>query len=180
VAIGITVGWVAAEIRRRTTDAQMNVTISLLTGYAAFVPADAIGASGVLATVAAGIYMGLRAPQILPARIRLQTGFVWDILDFIVNAILFVLIGLQLHAIVAGLSSYTAGTLAGYAAAVAGVVIGTRLIWFFTVPYAVWAIDRRPAERARDVRTGRAPCRGLERPARRRLARRRARHTADD
>ena len=60
VAIGLAVGWAVAEIRRRTTDAQVSITISLLTGYAAFMPADAIGASGVLATVTAGIYMGIR------------------------------------------------------------------------------------------------------------------------
>src|SRR5215204_5100011 len=112
IAIGIGVGWGAAEIRKRTADAQESVTISLLTGYAAFVPADAIGASGVLAAVTAGIYMGIRGPQILPARTRLQGYFVWDILDFIVNAILFVLIGLQLRAVVDGLSGYSASTVA--------------------------------------------------------------------
>src|ERR687883_929717 len=92
-AIGIAVGWIVAEIRKRTTDAQVSITISLLTGYAAFVPADAIGASGVLATVTAGLYLGVPRPQILPARARLQGFFVWDIADFIINAILFVLIG---------------------------------------------------------------------------------------
>jgi CPA1 family monovalent cation:H+ antiporter len=151
VAIGIAVGWIVAEIRRRTTDAQLNVTISLLTGYAAFVPADAIGASGVLATVAAGIYLGIRAARILSARTRLQSGFVWDIVDFIVNAILFVLIGLQLRAILDGLSGYSAGTLIGYGLAVSGVVVTTRLVWFFTVPYLIRAIDRRPAQHARRV-----------------------------
>jgi CPA1 family monovalent cation:H+ antiporter len=90
----------------------------------------------------------------LPAQTRLQSGFVWDILNFIINATLFVLIGLQLRAVVDSLSGYTVGTLAGYALAVAAVVIGGRLIWFFTIPYAVWAIDRRPAERARDVGPG--------------------------
>jgi monovalent cation/hydrogen antiporter len=151
VAIGIAVGWIVAEIRKHTTDAQVSVTISLLTGYAAFVPADAIGASGVLATVTAGIYMGIRGPQILPARTRLQGSFVWDILDFIINAILFVLIGLQLRAVVEGLSGYSASTLGGYALAVTGAVVGTRLVWFFTVPYLIRAIDRRPAQRARRV-----------------------------
>src|SRR5215210_3816899 len=151
VAIGIAVVWIVAEIRKRTTDTQVSVTISLLTGYAAFVPADAIGASGVLATVTAGIYMGIRGPQILPARTRLQGYFVWDILDFIINAILFVLIGLQLHAVVDGLSGYSASTLGGYALAVTGVVVGTRIVWFFTVPYLIRAIDRRPAQRARRV-----------------------------
>ncbi len=151
VAIGIAVGWIVAEIRKRTADTQVNVTISLLTGYAAFVPADAIGASGVLATVTAGIYMGIRGPKILPARTRLQGYFVWDILDFIINAILFVLIGLQLRAVVDGLSGYSASTLGGYALAVTGVVVATRLVWFFTVPYLIRAIDRRPAQRARRV-----------------------------
>ena len=151
VVVGLAVGAIAAEIRKRTIDTQVNVTISLLTGYAAFVPADAIGASGILATVTAGIYMGIRGPQILPARTRLQGYFVWDILDFIINAILFVLIGLQLRAIVDGLSGYPASTLGGYALAVTGIVVVTRLVWFFTVPYLIRAIDRRPAQRARRV-----------------------------
>src|ERR687886_306731 len=151
VAIGLAVGWIVAEIRKRTTDAQVSITISLLSGYAAFVPADVIGASAILATVTAGIYMGIRGPQILPARIRLQGYFVWDILEFIINAILFVLIGLQLRALVEGLSGYSASMLGGYALAVTGVVVGTRLVWFFTVPYLIRAIDRRPAQRARRV-----------------------------
>src|ERR671939_69869 len=151
VAIGIAVGWIVAEIRKRTADAHVSITISLLTGYAAFVPADAIGASGILATVTAGIYMGIRGPQILPARTRLQGYFVWDILHFIVNAILFVLIGLQLRAVVDGLSGSSAITLGGYALAVTAMVVGTRLVWFFTVPYLIRAIDRRPAQRARRV-----------------------------
>jgi CPA1 family monovalent cation:H+ antiporter len=151
VAVGLAVGWIVSEIRKRTTDAEVSVTISLLTGYAAFVPADAIGASGVLATVTAGIYMGIRVAQILPARIRLQGYFVWDILDFIVNAILFVLIGLQLRTVVEGLDGYSASTLGGYALAVTGVVVATRLVWLFTVPYLIRALDRRPAQVARRV-----------------------------
>jgi monovalent cation/hydrogen antiporter len=151
IAIGLVVGWIAAEVRRRMNDAQVSVTISLLTGYAAFVPADAIGASGVLATVTAGIFMGIRGPQILPARTRLQGTFVWDILDFLLNAVLFVLIGLQLRGVVDGLSGYSASQLAGYGLVVAGVVAVTRLVWFFTVPYLVRVLDRRPAQRARRV-----------------------------
>jgi CPA1 family monovalent cation:H+ antiporter len=151
VAIGIAVGWIIAEIRKLATDAQVSITISLLSGYAAFVPADAIGASGVLATVTAGIYMGIRGPQILPARTRLQGYFVWDILDFIINAVLFVLIGLQLRAVVDRLSGSSAITLGVYALAVTGVVVGIRLVWLFTVPYLIRAIDRRPAQRARRV-----------------------------
>jgi CPA1 family monovalent cation:H+ antiporter len=149
VAIGLVVGYVIAEIRKRTTDTQVSITMSLLTCYAAFVPADAVGASGVLAVVTAGIYIGIRAPRILPARTRLQGLFVWDIVDFLLNAILFVLIGLQLRTVTDALSGYSAGELTGYALAVTAVVVGTRAVWFFTVPYLIRALDRRPSQRAR-------------------------------
>jgi len=154
VAIGLAVGWIVAEIRKRTTDPQVSITISLLTGYAAFIPADAIGTSGVLAAVTAGIYMGIRGPSIIPARTRLQGLFVWDILDFLINAILFVLIGLQLRTVVDGLSGFSATDLAGYALAVSGVVVLTRLVWAFTVPYLIRALDRRESQRARRVGAG--------------------------
>src|SRR3954447_12679855 len=154
VAIGLAVGWLIAEIRKRVTDIQVSITISLLTGYAAFVPADAVGASGVLATVTAGIYMGIRGPTIISARTRLQGFYVWDILDFLINAVLFVLVGLELRAVVDGLSGFSVGDLAGYALAISGVVIGTRLVWAFTTPYLIRALDRRESQRARRVGAG--------------------------
>src|SRR2546423_5491953 len=151
VAIGLAVGWVIAEIRKRVSDTQLSVTISLLSGYAAFVPADAIGASGVLAAVTTGIYMGIKGPSIIPARTRLQGLMVWDILDFLINAALFVLVGLQLRTVVNGLGGRSVATVAGYALAVSAVVIVMRLIWFFTVPYLIRLLDRRPSQRARRV-----------------------------
>ncbi|MGH1565407.1 Na+/H+ antiporter [Mumia sp. DW29H23] len=152
VLIGLAVGWAAAQIRARLADPQVSITISLLTGYAAFVPADALGASGVLATVTAGLFMGIRAPRILPeSRTRLQGFFVWDLLDYLINAVLFVLIGLQLRTVVEALSGYSTSELVGYAVAVAGAVVGVRLVWFFTVPYLIRALDRRPSQRERRV-----------------------------
>lgn len=149
VAIGVAVGWMSAWVRARITDVQISVTISLLTGYAAFLPAEAVGASAVLATVSAGIYMAIRSPEVLDARPRLQGYFVWDIVDFLINATLFVLVGLQLHAIVNSLTDYRFGSLVVYAVAVTGAVVGIRLAWFFTVPYLVRVLDRRPAQRDR-------------------------------
>jgi CPA1 family monovalent cation:H+ antiporter len=154
IAIGVVVGWIVAQIRRRTPDTQVNVTVSLLTGYAAYLPADAVHASGVLAVVSAGIFMGIRGPQILSARTRLQGYFVWDILEFVVNATLFVLIGLQLRNLVDGLNGYSTGQVAGYALAVIGIVVATRIVWFFTVPYLIRALDRRPQQRARRTSAG--------------------------
>src|ERR671937_1684540 len=104
VAIGLAAGWIIAFIRERTQDTQVSLTISLLSGYAAFIPANRVGASGVLAAVTTGIYMGIRGPSIIPARTRLQGFMVWDILDFLINASLFVLVGLQLHSVVDALA----------------------------------------------------------------------------
>jgi Na+/H+ antiporter len=151
IAIGLAVGWAVALIRQRTNDVQVSVTISLLSGYAAFIPANAAGVSGVLAAVTTGIYMGIRGPSIIAPRTRLEGGMVWDIINFLLNAILFVLVGLQLHAVLAGLAGHSVATLAGHALAVSAVVVLARLLWFFTVPYVIRALDRRPSQRARRV-----------------------------
>jgi Na+/H+ antiporter len=151
VAIGLAVGYVIAFIRERITDAQVSITISLLSGYAAFIPADQIGASGVLAAVTTGIFMGIRGPSVIPARVRLQGVFVWDVLDFIVNATLFVLVGLQLRTVMDGLGGRSVGTLAVYALAVCGVVVVARILWVMLLAYVIRAIDRRPQQRLRRV-----------------------------
>jgi CPA1 family monovalent cation:H+ antiporter len=154
IAIGLAVGWIIAEVRKRTPDPQISVTISLVSGYAAFVPANALGLSGVLAAVTTGVYMGIRGPSVIPARVRLQGFFTWDILDFIINSALFVLVGLQLRGIIEDLSGYTTGQLIGWALAICGVTVFSRIVWFFTVPYLIRALDRRPGQRER-----RAPAR---------------------
>jgi CPA1 family monovalent cation:H+ antiporter len=151
IAIGLAVGWIIAFIRERTQDIQVSITISLLSGYAAFIPADRLGVSAVLAAVTTGIYMGVRGPRIINPRTRLQGLYVWDILDFLLNAALFVLVGLQLRTVVDGLSGRAAGDVAGYALAISLVVVGARLVWTNTMPYVIRALDRRPAQRLRRV-----------------------------
>jgi monovalent cation/hydrogen antiporter len=152
VAIGLVVGWVISEIRRRIDDIPVETTISLLSGYAGYLPAEAVHASGVLAAVTVGIVLGWRAPQISTASMRLTGYAMWEVLVFLLNALLFVLIGLQLPLILDGLAGESAGTLLLQAAAVSLAVILTRLAWMYTVPYVIRAVDRRPQQRAR--RTG--------------------------
>jgi Na+/H+ antiporter len=149
VLIGLAAGWIVSEIRRRLDDVPVEITISLLSGYAAYLPAEAVGASGVLAAVTAGLVLGWRAPQISTARMRLQGSAVWETLIFLLNAFLFVLIGLQLPMILDRLSGHPAGTLALQAAAVSLAVIATRLVWANTVVFLIRALDRRPQQRAR-------------------------------
>jgi CPA1 family monovalent cation:H+ antiporter len=108
----------------------------------------------VLAAVTTGIYMGVRGPSIIPARTRLQGFMFWDILDFLLNASLFVLVGLQLRTVLDGLSGYSAGALAGYALAVSAVVVVARVAWLFSVPYLIRLLDRRPSQRARRIGAG--------------------------
>jgi len=151
VAIGLAVGWIIAFIRERTEDIQVSITISLLSGYMAFIPADQLGVSGVLAAVTTGIYMGVRGPSIIPARTRLQGVYVWEILDFLLNAALFVLVGLQLRTVVDGLNGHDAGDVAAYALAISVVVIGARVVWLNTMPYVIRALDRRPQQRLRRI-----------------------------
>jgi monovalent cation/hydrogen antiporter len=151
IAVGLVVGKAIAEVRRRLDDVPVEITISLFTGYAAYLPAEQLGFSGVLGAVTAGIYLGWRAPRISSPQMRMQADAVWQFAVFLLNAVLFVLIGLQLPNILDGVSEISVPTLAGYALATIGVVVGMRLLWMFTVPYLIRAVDRRPSQRARRV-----------------------------
>jgi Na+/H+ antiporter len=131
IALGLAIGWVIAELRKRLDDAPTETAISLLTPYMAYLPAEALGISAVLAAVSAGLYLGWRSPELVTPSTRIQiTGF-WEILTFGLNAALFVLIGLQLRTVIDGLDAYSAWELAGYAAVVAGTVIATRMAFLF-------------------------------------------------
>jgi CPA1 family monovalent cation:H+ antiporter len=151
IAIGLVVAYVIAAIRRRINDTTTELTISLLTGYAAFIPADELGVSGVLAAVTAGLALGWRAPLLITPQTRLEGTAMWRILVFLLNATLFMLIGLQLPTILDGVADYSTGELVGYAALACATVIGARFLWSFTMPYLVRALDRRPQQRLRRV-----------------------------
>ncbi|MEA2483380.1 MAG: monovalent cation/hydrogen antiporter, partial [Thermoleophilaceae bacterium] len=133
----------------RVTDINTELTISLFSAYGAFVPADQLGFSGVLAAVTCGVYLGFRAPEIATPESRMQAGGLWSTLTFLLNATLFILIGLQLPSIVGGLSGRPALQVIGYAAAVSGAVIAMRFVWNFVVTFLIRAIDRRPSQLAR-------------------------------
>ena len=151
IAVGLVVGAGVAEVRRRLDDVPVEITISLATGFAAYLPAEALGVSGVLAAVTAGIYLGWLAPQVSTAQMRMQGRAVWELVVFLLNGVLFVLIGLQLPSILDAVSGIDEVTLGGYALAVIGVVVGSRFLWMFTIPYLLRALDRRPSQVERRV-----------------------------
>jgi monovalent cation/hydrogen antiporter len=145
VAIGLLVGWLAVAVRRRLDDPVVEIVVTLVTGYLAYLPADQLGVSGVLAAVTAGLYVGWRAPEIASASTRLLGFSFWEVLVYLLNAILFLLVGLQLHPILSGVTGGSAAVLLGQAALVSVVVIAVRIAWQFTVPY----LDRWPTQLAR-------------------------------
>ena len=135
VAIGIVVGYLVAAVRRRLDNPPLEVTIALMTGYFAFIPAAAAGASGVLAVVTAGVYLGWRTPELTSVQTRLQGQGVWEILTFVINALLFALVGLQLPHILDALGGTSTAALIADALLVTGAVVVTRLVWVPTLAY---------------------------------------------
>ena len=149
IAIGLVAGMVLVEIRRRINDIPTEVTISLLSGYAGYLPAEALHVSGVLAAVTTGIVLGWKAPDISTASMRLTGYAVWQIVTFLLNALLFVLIGLQLPTILDALGNEAQLTLLGWAAAVCAAVILTRLVFNELFTRFIRLVDRRAVQRER-------------------------------
>jgi monovalent cation/hydrogen antiporter len=143
MAVGLAVGYLIRQLRRRVNNPPVEITISLLSGYFAYLPARALDVSGVIAAVTVGIYMGWHTPELTTAQVRLQGVAVWEIVFLILNALLFALVGLQLPSIVDGLRAHSTMELAGYAALVSAVVIGARFAWVFASGFVGHALSRR-------------------------------------
>jgi len=131
VAIGIAVGWVMSLIRARVDDPPTEITLSLATPYFAYLPAEALDVSAVLAAVTAGIWLGWQSPRLIAPATRIQAFAVWEVLVFLLNAALFTLVGLELPDVLDNLSGHSAGELARDAVIVCGAVIALRFVWVF-------------------------------------------------
>src|SRR5262247_3910861 len=121
--IGLAVGWVIAQIRARIEDTPVEITISLLTPYAAFLPAQWLGVSGVIAAVAAGLYLGRRGSRIMGADARLTGRAVWETLTFLLNGWVFILTGLEVPLLLSAIDRETAFRLVAI-----GVVVSLVLV----------------------------------------------------
>ena len=131
IAIGLTVGWLFAHLRRIVADPSLDVTLSVVTPFIAYVPAEELGVSGVLATVAAGLYVGSRSLDIIEPGTRLRTLAFWESAAFLLDGLLFVLIGVQVPTILGRIEGVDAWTLIGYALLITAVVMGIRFLWVF-------------------------------------------------
>ena len=147
VVLGLVVGLLFERLVRWLKDELLLITLSLLVPYVAYLPAERLHVSGVLAAVTAGLYGGWKAPEIISASVRLSAGAVWDLFVFVLNCVVFVLIGLQLPEVRAGLGHHSLGELAWYGFITSVIVIVVRPLWVFP---SAWLARCKKSIRARD------------------------------
>jgi len=130
VLIGLVIGVLVYRIQSRINDSPIEITISLITPYVAYLAAEAANCSGVLATLACGIYLGRRS-GFFSVHARIEGFAVWKTLDFVLNGVVFLMLGLQLPWILAEMRGVTLSELIGYGALFSLIVIGLRMLWVF-------------------------------------------------
>ena len=147
---GAVVGWVVGRaamwLFAHTKDTLLDITLSLLAGFAAYLAAEAMHASGVLAAVACGLILGRQQHAEFTARTRLELNAVWGFVEFLLASLVFMLIGLQLRGIVTRLADYDWSQLALLGAAVSATLIVSRFVWIFPVAWLPRALSKRLRE----------------------------------
>lgn len=145
ILVGFTIGWLAEHFHQRVQDAPVEVTVSLLTPFVAYLLAEQLHVSGVLAVVTAGLYLGWRMPELLDFKTRLQGGPVWEMVEFLLNGFVFILIGLQLPKVIDALSTQAIPVhrLVSYALITSLALILVRILWVFPAIYLPHWISQR-------------------------------------
>jgi len=151
IAAGALVSVVVVAVRRHLDDPLREGALSVLTPFAAFLLAEVVHASGVVAVVTAGLVLVWFAPRVVGARSRLQVLAFWDLGTFLLNGGLFVFVGMQFPQAVRGLDSTDAGRALGIALAITAVVILTRVVWVHVSTLVLRTVDRRQVQRLRRV-----------------------------
>ena len=146
IALGYVAGRLGVELWRRIKDAQLQGVISIILPFVAYVPAQRYGLSGVLAVVTAGVYVNRLNPRVMTAAARTQIVGFWNTLVFLANAVLFLVVGLQLHDVAsAAFGRHSWQSVIGYAVAVNVVAIVVRVVLAVSAEYAPTAA---PADHA--------------------------------
>jgi monovalent cation/hydrogen antiporter len=151
VLSGLLVAWLTVQVRRQLDNPLHENVVSVLTPFAAFLLAESVHASGVLAVIVCGLTLSQMGPRLVRADTRQQAEAFWRLATFLLNGALFVLIGLQAHSVMRDLGASEVGSALRAIGLVCVVVIGTRLVWSYTMPYLIRMLDRRPQQRLRRV-----------------------------
>ncbi len=131
IAIGMAVSWVFIRLHPHLGDAFIEVLMAMSVPFVAYILAETVHTSGVLAVVAAGLFRGRFSPKMVSAEMRILARSVWNILVFLLNSLIFMLIGMHLSVITERLSGYTVGQLALWSFSVSAVAILVRILWVF-------------------------------------------------
>ncbi len=131
VSIGLFAAFVIHRVSLEITDSPVEITLSLATPYLAYLAAEGIHASGVLSAVVCGLYLGRKNSEVLSINARLESTAVWKTLEFGLNGLVFILMGLQLRLILSGIHNLSLGQLARYGATFAILVVALRIIWVY-------------------------------------------------
>jgi CPA1 family monovalent cation:H+ antiporter len=131
IVLGLLVGWIVYAIERRIEDGPIEIALSILVPYAVYLAAEQVHASGVLAVVTAGLFLSRRSAQFFSPRVRIQIWSVWEALTFVLNGLVFILIGLQLPTIRAAIRSYSLPELLIDGVIFSAMLILLRLAWTF-------------------------------------------------
>jgi CPA1 family monovalent cation:H+ antiporter len=144
LGIGLVIARVVEWIELRIDDAPIEIIISILVPYAAYFAADEARASGILAVVAAGLYLSRQSARFFSPRVRIQLYSVWNAITFILNGLVFVLVGLQLPYVLAGVRGrHGLGRAIEWSVLFAAAVILLRLLWIFPGARFSFFIRRR-------------------------------------
>jgi Na+/H+ antiporter len=144
VGVGLLVGALVVWLERFIDDAPVEIVISLVTPYAAYLIGERIGASGVLSVVACGLLVSRKGSQLYSPAARMQLSAVWQSLDFVLNGLVFCLIGLQLPYVLSGMvRGYSWVTLVKYGLGFSAVLIVLRLLWMYPAAWVAYAIRTR-------------------------------------
>jgi CPA1 family monovalent cation:H+ antiporter len=148
IVIGLAVTWLSVQIRRRMDDPFQHNLFAFVTPLTAYLIAESVEASGVLAVVVSGLWVSQSSPRLFPAIARRQVQTVMTFVTGLLNAALFVLVGIEVQSAVRGLDNpeLTRGLAA--VAAVSAIIIGVRFGFFFSTPYLIRLLDRRPRQQA--------------------------------
>jgi monovalent cation/hydrogen antiporter len=135
IGFGIGIGWLSLRLRRRARDPRVEITLSLMTPYVAFLVPEHLGGSGVLATVAAGLFVSWNGPLLIPAATRLQGIFFWDLVVYLLEGFVFLVTGLQARALLERMGTLLLRDLVLAVLLTTAVAIVARFVWVFPAIY---------------------------------------------
>ncbi|MBX9649204.1 MAG: Na+/H+ antiporter [Xanthobacteraceae bacterium] len=145
---GTAIGWLSLRARHRARDPQVEITLSLITPYIAYWIPEHFGGSGVIATVACGLYMSWNGPLLISSATRLQGIFFWDLVIFLIEGLLFLLTGFQMRLLYEKSKAFPLGDILFATALVTVIVIVARFAWVYPATYLPRLLS--PRLRARD------------------------------